>query len=622
MGPDPKRQPSSATTGFFQQQPAPSDLFNEDEALQRIFRFHLPLRTQHSIKPDLQHMSKLVTTPQILAWNADAERNTPYVRTWDSWGKRIDQLITSEGWRELQNLGIREGIVAIGHEKEFGRFGRFGRVYQFLKYHVWCAFSADVTCPSAMTDGAARLLRGQLEKGGLGEVERRVFERAFERLVQRDPGEAWTSGQWMTERAGGSDVRSTETLATPASNEDIRATDVDGNPLGPHSISGFKWFSSATDANATVLLAKEPDGSISAFFAPTRVLRPNSTTPELNGISIQRLKSKLGTRALPTAELVLSNMRAWRIGAAGQGTKEISTILNITRVHNAVSAVSSWGRGLSISRAFARVRRIRGKLLMDIPAHVRTLAEQHVLYHANMHLAFYTVALLGAAEHPSTPTSDTHSSRLLPQASVRHLLRLLTPLTKLLTAKAAIAGLQECMESLGGVGYLENEDVSMNIARLYRGANVLAIWEGTTNVMVDDLVRVVKGSTGQVTLEALAGVVESVVVHWKKSGQDRWAKPVEEAWGEVRQKIEESSRAELAFDGRSVAKDLGWIVCALCLGEDALSDGSPAAFEVCSRWISSKGTGSDLSGRSYVRAARWDSIIVFGDEPVVVRTKI
>lgn len=556
-----------------------------------------------------------------MAWNADAERNTPYLRTWDSWGKRIDELITSEGWRNLQALGIAEGIVAIGHE---GEHAQYNRMYQFLKMHIWTAMSADVTCPSAMTDGAARLLRRQIEKeGGLEDaVQRKVFEYAYKHLVDRDPAKAWTSGQWMTERPGGSDVRNTETLATLSSSSDSSVTDVDGNPQGPYSISGFKWFSSATDANSTVLLAKEPDGSISAFFAPTRLIRPDSSTPEFNGISMQRLKSKLGTRGLPTAELVLSDMRAWRIGKAGQGTKEISTILNITRVYNAVSAVSSWGRGLAISRAFARVRKASGKLLMDLPAHVRTLAEQHVSYHANMHLTFYTVALLGAAEHSPSQSQDSSASRLLPRDSISHLLRLLTPITKLLTAKAAVAGLQECMESLGGVGYLENEDVSINIARLYRGANVLPIWEGTTNVMADDLIRVVKGPTGRATLDALDGVVASVANHWKKGGRENWAKPLADVWKEVRQRIERSSRDELALKGRSMAKEFGWIICALCLGEDALDDASATAIEVCSRWISQRSSISDPSSRSYAEAARWDRQIVFGDERTSFTAKL
>src|SRR5699024_2962106 len=140
--------------------------------------------------------------------------------------------------------------------------------------------------------------------------------------------------------------------------DDKGRVDAGGQPLGPWSIDGFKWFSSATDSQMSVLLAKMPDGRLSAFYAPMRQQQTTSSSDtELNGIQIQRLKQKLGTRSLPTAELVLSNMRAYLIGAPGYGVREISTILNITRVHNAVSAVGFWGRGLAVSRAFARVRK-------------------------------------------------------------------------------------------------------------------------------------------------------------------------------------------------------------------------------------------------------------------------
>lgn len=569
---------------------------------------------------DLTRFSTLVTTPQIRNWCADAERNIPYVRHWDSWGRRVDELITTEGWRKLQDLGISEGIVAIGHE---ATYGQHSRVYQFLKYYIWTPWNAFVTCPSGMTDGAAKLLESQLAKKDLGEVERRVFKAAHGRLVSREVGKAWTSGQWMTERPGGSDVQNTETQATLSTGaQDTTVTQVDGNPLGPISINGFKWFSSATDANTTVLLAREiPNGGISAFFAPTRVVDTSSDTKDsrLNGISIQRLKSKLGTHAVPTAELVLSDMRAWRIGKAGQGTKEISTVLNITRVHNAVTAVGVWGRGLSISRAFSKVRTARGKLLVDTPAHVRTLAEQHVEYRAMMHLTFYTVALLGASERTGRGAADSapyEPAGLAPKHAVPHLLRLLTPLAKMLTAKASIAGLAECIESLGGVGYLENEDISMNIARLYRDANVLSIWEGTTNIMADDVVRIVKGSAGPAVLHALNDVVASATAAWSSQGQTQWAEIVVGRWSKLKATISAGSKERLTFNGRALAGELGWVVCALLLGADALSDGDEIATSICNRWIMRRSASQDLrlSGEDEVLQ---DREIAFGRDVAV-----
>lgn len=611
--------------------------------------------------------------PDVLALVADAERNVPFVKTWDSFGHRQDALVTSAGWRQLTALGIREGIVAIAYEN---RYGASSRVYQFLKYLLWSPSSALVTCPSAMTDGAARLLARRLAAGGDGngngddDETRRVFQSAYERLTSRDPAVAWTSGQWMTERTGGSDVRNTETRAVyaPGFAPEDSVLDADGQRLGPWSISGFKWFSSATDSQMTVLLAKTADGALSAFFAPTRRRlwrRPASVEPasndsreaaectELNGLQIQRLKTKLGTRSLPTAELVLSNMRAYLLGPPGAGVKEISTVLNITRVHNAVSAVAGWGRGLAISRAFARVRTVGGRLLMDLPAHVRTLAHQHVEYRAMLHLTYFVVTLLGVSESGSSSgcLSRTTSSEAWgpPQhlaiqsetgtnTAASHLLRLSTPLAKAVTARAAIAGLAECMESLGGVGYLENDDPELNIARLYRDVNVLSIWEGTTNVMADDLVRVLKGRDGSLVLLSLQEWVERALHLAEEAASALASTPASTsaettatpAMAVPRQQIESAAAAlishirsespdSLRLNGRALLSRLAWVVCAVLLCADAARDGDTVAGEVLSRWLERRTrslygfcVADDLLQSDSSSSTDWDRRLVFG----------
>lgn len=583
------------------------------------------------ITPDLRRFGDLVITPKVRNWCADAERNPPYVRYFDTFGKRIDELITSSGWQELQKLGIAEGIVAIGHDQTYGRHAR---TYQFIKYHIWSPWNACVTCPSAMTDGGAQLLKLQLAKKDLDDERRAVFEDYYTRLTSRDPEQAWTSGQWMTERPGGSDVRATETQASDfvlASSDGSapRQVDITGKPLGPISITGFKWFSSATDANATVLLAKEPDGSLSSFFAPMRRTRsspdPTDTTDtELNGVQIQRLKSKLGTHALPTAELVLTDMRAWRVGKPGQGVKEISTILNITRLHTAMTAVGLLGRGLAIARAFAKVRRARDRLLMDTPVHVHTLAELHVEYRAVMFLTYFTATLLGACESQesaSTHKSPCEQSQLVPDEAAPLILRLLTPLAKMTAAKVSIAGLAECMESLGGLGYLENEDPAFNIARLFRDANVLSIWEGTTNIMADDVVRVIKGSAGPATLAALDNIVSTATARWRSTHQTSaepnnlyhfWAEQLEIVWTDARSNIELMSKDELLLRGRILAKELVWVVCFVLLAEDTLSDGDAVSVEICDRWVAKRGGHELLGLNATPKSVALDHLVVFG----------
>lgn len=585
---------------------------------------YLPAALQQSLTPDLSRFGSRVLDPRVLAHLADAERNTPTVQTWDSFGHRVDNLITSEGWRSLSAMGIAEGIVAIPYENEYGAYSR---VYQFLKYQLWSGSNATVTCPSAMTDGAAKLLARQLAGNSLSETERGVFQEAYRRLVSRDPEVAWTSGQWMTERVGGSDVRNTETLAT-YSPEDKSRVDAEGQPLGPWSIDGFKWFSSATDSQMSVLLAKMPDGSLSAFYAPMRQQQTTSSSEtELNGIQIQRLKQKLGTRSLPTAELVLSNTRAYLIGAQGHGVKEISTILNITRVHNAVSAVGFWGRGLAVSRAFARVRKTSGKLLIDTPAHVRTLAHQHVEYRAMMHLTFFAVALLGVTERPSTTRTSTAPrdtaaafSSLPDNFNFDRLLRLITPLAKATTARSSIAGLAECMESLGGVGYLENETPELNIARLYRDTNVLSIWEGTTNVMADDTVRVLKGRDGHNVLNTLNEWIGISTT----TAEPAVRQTLLQASQALTNHITSESAENLKLNGRGLLSRLGWLVCGTLLAADAAMDGNDVAGEVLRRWMERREKalfGFDFMGGERglfgedvsVESVHWDRRIVFGE---------
>jgi alkylation response protein AidB-like acyl-CoA dehydrogenase len=227
----------------------------------------------------------------------------------------------------------------------------------------------------------------------------------------------------MTERSGGSDVSGTETLATysPANGkQEFESTQIDGSPLGPWIVHGFKWFSSATDSQMSIALAQTPKG-LSAFYIPVRRTTPSGET-ELNGISISRLKNKMGTKALPTAELELKGARAVLLGEEGSGIREISTILNITRVHNAVTSLGFFGRGLAIAKAFAEVREMAGKgkkrSLKDVPLHTRTLAEMTVPYRANLLFTFFVVYFLGISDQTRSwevSQRSFASDRLRPQ---------------------------------------------------------------------------------------------------------------------------------------------------------------------------------------------------------------
>lgn len=608
-------KPSSSTDGFFQAAPSVQPQHLDDLAFQRALTLFLPTPILDSLTPELSSFSQKVLIPRLMTWVHDAEHNPPYTKSFSTWGERHDVLITSEGWRKLQAFGIREGIVAIPYESENAEFSR---LHQFAKYHLWAGSAAWVNCPSLMVDGVAALLRKCISEGD----GREVLRRAYERLVSREEGKAWTTGQWMTERAGGSDVSLTETLATfdpeaeVCRDEAVKA--VDGSPLGPWRLDGFKWFSSATDADMVVMLARTEKG-VSTFFAPMRKTVPPGKRDvlghetELNGISIQRLKTKLGTRALPTAELVLTGTRGYLIGEEGRGTKEIATVLNIARIHNGFTAIGLWGRGLSVVRAFGRARKVGQKGLLEKSAYVATLARMHVEYRTNVLFNYFIAGLLGVVEQEQIQTFRSvvggkkvevggvgQVPGLTDARMAEHLLRLLTPALKGVTAKTAIAGLAECMECMGGVGYLENDDQLFNLARLYRDANVLSIWEGTTDMMAHNVLRVVFGKTREQVLEAVGGWINGVLADGSgRFRQEReWLKML---WGEWKGMVRETEKGEIEMRARGVMEQLAGVVQGALLVADAESDGDEIAADVLAAWLESKPDFRDRQSRSKAR---------------------
>ncbi|HET6654851.1 MAG TPA: acyl-CoA dehydrogenase family protein, partial [Gammaproteobacteria bacterium] len=213
------------------------------------------------------------------------------------------------------------------------------------------------------------------------------------------------------------------------------------------------------------------DDDLSLFY-----LKLRNGDGRLNDIFVHRLKDKLGTRALPTAELTLKGTPATLIGERGRGVAQISTILNITRLYNAAAAVSFMRRGIALAHDYAGKRRAFGKLLREQPLHAETLADLDAEHAGAFHLVFEMARLLGRDECAEASEAE------------KGLLRLMTPVVKLYTAKQAIAVASEVLESFGGQGYIEDT----GLPALLRNCQVLSIWEGTTNVLALDVLRALK----------------------------------------------------------------------------------------------------------------------------------
>lgn len=439
---------------FFQNPPQLSNTFESDQFLQSYLKKTLPVDSQKNIFQHLNHVGDLAAH-QWLSWSEQAETQVPLHIPFDAWGNRIDHIQMSDGWKNLEAAAATEGIIATAYER---KFQEYSRVYQMSLLYLFHSSSAFVSCPLAMTDGAAKTL----EIFGTPEIK----AKAVKNLTSRDPKYFWTSGQWMTEKTGGSDVglSLTEAKLVQGSN---------------YAINGVKWFTSATTSQMALTLARTSSApgtkGLSLFYIELR-----NAQNKLQNIEILRLKNKLGTKALPTAELKLHGAPATLLGDEGNGVKKISSLLNITRIYNSICAISHMRRALDLAQDYSRKRKAFGDVLINLPLHKFTLDSLEKTFQTCFDLTFYVVGLLGKEEAGVANESE------------KILLRTLTPLVKLYTAKRCMQVVSEVIEVFGGAGYVEDT----GLPKLLRDAQVFSIWEGTTNVLCLDFIRALEKDHG------------------------------------------------------------------------------------------------------------------------------
>ncbi len=458
---------------FIQLPPEIGNQYGDDRVLRSYLVRALPPAMLRDIETGLMEMGGLSGRELYRTQLAD-RLNEPVLTQWDAWGNRIDRIEVSPLWHEAERIAATRGLVAIAYEP---RHGAHARLHQFALVYLFTPSTDIYSCPLAMTDGAARAL---LQSGNQA-----LIQRAVPHLTSRDPKYFWTSGQWMTESTGGSDVGLSETAARR-------------DEKGEWRLYGHKWFTSATTSQIALALAR-PEGNpkdgrgLALFYIEARDKQGRS-----NGILVNRLKDKLGTRKVPTAELTLDGAKAELVMGESDGVRNIAPMLNITRIWNAVSSVAMMRRGLALARDYARKRSAFGAPLAQKPLHIDMLAGLQAEMEGAFHLAFSVAALIGQEEAGEL------------QSGQKELLRALIPIAKLTAARQSVAVLSEVVESFGGAGYVEDT----GIPQLLRDAQVFPIWEGTTNVLALDTLHAIQAMDGlglvrQEALRLLAEVSES-----------------------------------------------------------------------------------------------------------------
>jgi alkylation response protein AidB-like acyl-CoA dehydrogenase len=394
-----------------------------------------------------RYVSSLAEFRDWVLTEVDAQANytdryaPPALETYDREGNIVNRVVAN-GWYDSQHQEIyRRGAIALPYSEGAPHLLSF--VFGFL------LSQADISlhCPVTLTGAVAYVLGYHATKN--------VRDKFLNEVVRMD-GRTSTGGTWATEKHGGSDVGATTTTAT--------AYD------GYFALHGLKWFTSNANSGLALATAR-PKGAeagaagLGLYLVPSRLEDGSS-----NRFIIRRLKDKLGTKGLPTGEIELLGAEATEVAGPPQGFKLMMAALEYSRVHNAVGAAGVQRRALGEAIEWAKSRKAFGRTLAEYPIVQDELLRMRVRFEAGTLLAFEAALAFDQS---------------LQDAKKNTWLRLVTALAKYLTAEDAICSARAALELIGGNGYTSDYP----IARIYRDAQVLTVWEGPANIQALELLR-------------------------------------------------------------------------------------------------------------------------------------
>src|SRR3982074_2274332 len=378
-----------------------------------------------------------------------ANENTPKLRTFDSRGNRRDEVEFHPAYHELMARSAHAGVHNSTWDAQGRPAGGAAEVIRAARFYMAAGVETGHLCPITMTRASVAALAAQPDL--LAKTMAVIGTRAYDPTFAPWPTKrGMTLGMGMTEKQGGTDVRSNQTRA-------LRDGDA-------YRITGHKWFMSARMWDAFLVLAQADEG-LTCFFMPR--FAPDGS---VNAIQFQRLKDKLGNRSNASSEVEFVNAYATRVGDEGKGIRTIIQMVQLTRQDCAIASAGVMRSGLAHALHHARYRSVFQKHLADQPLMQAVLADMA------LHLEASIALVMRLCRSFDRAPDDANEAAYM---------RLLTPAIKYWVCKSAPAFLYEAMECLGGNGYVE-EGI---LARHYRESPVNAIWEGSGNVMCLDVLR-------------------------------------------------------------------------------------------------------------------------------------
>ena len=378
-----------------------------------------------------------------------ANRYGPEVVTVDRFGNRVDEVRFHPSYHWLMERAVGHGLAARPWEQQEAG-APYAHVRRAAGFMAWAHTEPGHGCPISMTYAAVPALRADdaIAKEWTPLLASTAYDPGV-RLASTKRGAL--AGMGMTEKQGGSDVRTNVTEARP--------TSVDGE----YTLHGHKWFTSAPMNDVFLLLAQAP-GGLTCFVVP-RVLADGTR----NQLDVVRLKDKLGNRSNASSELELDGTVAQRLGDEGRGVRTIIEMVAATRLDCVLGSTSLMRRALNEATWHASHRSAFGSLLVDKPLMQNVLADLAVETEAATALAMRLAAAVDGI-------ADPHEVALR---------RIALPLSKFWVCKRTPAVVAEALECLGGNGYVEESGLPL----LYREAPLNSVWEGSGNVNALDVLR-------------------------------------------------------------------------------------------------------------------------------------
>ena len=428
------------------------NFYEAEPAFQDLMKDVLGPETFKWAEPLLQDMGKMAaqTIPPL---SEDAENNPPFLIQYDPQGNRKDEVKVHPSYQEMIKLAYGAGLGGMYYDEAMqARYGYIPHTLVFGLGYLFSQGEQGLYCPICMTEGSARLI----DLFGDDSLRRRFMPG----LTSHDFETLYQGSMLLTEKQGGSDVGANETVA---------------RQVGDHwELTGEKWFCSNAGQASVMMVLARPEGAPAGTRGLGLFLMPRDLEDgSRNHFRIDRLKDKLGTRSMPTGEYTLEGAIAYPLGDLSRGFLYMTEMLNLSRTYNAIASLGLMRRATFEAVTYARERVAFGKPIDQYPMVRKTLVEMVDELEASQAFVWETLGLLDRIDSKQADEED------------RRLHRLLTPMIKYHTARQAVRFASEAAEILGGNGYIEN----FITPRLLRDAQVLPIWEGTTNILVLDVLR-------------------------------------------------------------------------------------------------------------------------------------